>query len=320
MSVVSVQQLVKNYGRGILALRGVTLQVEEGQIYGLIGPNGAGKTTLVKILLGIVHKTSGHAELLGRPAGEVAVRYQVGYLPEDHQLPGYHTGWSLLDYYGQLYGLSRKERQQRIPQILEQVGLLSRSRSKIRTYSKGMKQRLGLAQALLHRPKVIFLDEPTDGVDPVGRREIREIMVQLRREGHTIFLNSHLLGEVEQICDRVAILRHGEVVREGTVPELTRLQGCFEVGLAAGEPFPLEEAQRLGYTVRPLAQPASPPGGTPLPACWEVHLSDGQSIDPLLALLAEKQLHLRHLVERRLSLEDVFIGLQTPQAPPAQPS
>jgi ABC-2 type transport system ATP-binding protein len=320
MSVVSVQRLVKNYGRGILALRGVTLQVEAGQIYGLIGPNGAGKTTLVKILLGIVHKTSGYAELLGRPAGEVAVRYQVGYLPEDHQLPGYHTGWSLLDYYGQLYGLSRKERQQRIPQILEMVGLLPRARSKIRTYSKGMKQRLGLAQALLHQPRVIFLDEPTDGVDPVGRREIREIMAQLRGQGHTIFLNSHLLGEVEQICDRVAILRQGELVREGTVHELTSRRGCFEIGLAAGEQFPLEQVQRLGYTVRPLPVPAPPPGAAPTPPRWEVLLNDGQSIDPLLALLAQQQLHLRHLVERRLSLEDVFIGMQTQKAVSPQPS
>jgi ABC-2 type transport system ATP-binding protein len=314
MGVVAVQHLVKDYGKGILALRGVTLQVEAGQIYGLIGPNGAGKTTLVKILLGIVHKTSGHAELLGQPAGNVDVRYQVGYLPEDHQLPGYHSGWSLLDFYGQLYGLNRKERQQRIPQVLEMVGLLPRAHSKVRTYSKGMKQRLGLAQALLHQPKVIFLDEPTDGVDPMGRREIREIMAELREQGHTIFLNSHLLGEVEQICDRVAILRQGDVVREGTVHELTSRRGCFEIGLAAGEQLPLDQVQRLGYTVRSLPLPAPPPGAAPLPPRWEILLSDRQSIDPLLAFLAQQQLHLRHLVERRLSLEDVFIGVQTQSA------
>jgi ABC-2 type transport system ATP-binding protein len=314
MGAVEVQQLVKDYGRGIVALRGVSLEVEAGQIYGLLGPNGAGKTTLIKILLGIVHKTAGNAQLLGRPAGDVQVRYRVGYLPEDHQFPGYHSAWSLLDFYGQLYGLSRKERQRRIPPVLEMVGLLPRSRTKIRTYSKGMKQRLGVAQALLHEPEVIFLDEPTDGVDPLGRREIREIMARLRQQGRTIFLNSHLLGEVELICDRVAILRQGELIREGTVHELTRQQGCYEIGLASGEQLPLELVQRLGYTVRPLPSPPTPPGAPPLPPRWEILLQNGQTIDPLLQFLAQQQLHLRHLVERRISLEDVFIGVQTQRA------
>jgi ABC-2 type transport system ATP-binding protein len=314
MGAVQVQDLVKDYGRGIVALRGVSLEVAAGQIYGLLGPNGAGKTTLVKILLGIVRKTAGNAQLLGRPAGDVQVRYRVGYLPEDHQFPGYHSAWSLLDFYGQLYGLNRKERQRRIPQVLEMVGLLPRGRSKIRTYSKGMKQRLGVAQALLHEPEVIFLDEPTDGVDPVGRRDIREMMARLREQGRTIFLNSHLLGEVELICDRVAILRQGELIREGTVHELTRQQGCYEIGLASGEQLPLELVQRLGYTVRPLPSPPTPPGAPPLPPRWEILLQNGQTIDPLLQFLAQQQLHLRHLVERRISLEDVFIGVQTQRA------
>lgn len=319
MGAVQVQQLVKDYGRGIVALRGVTLEVEAGQIYGLLGPNGAGKTTLVKILLGIVHQTAGEAWILGRPAGDVHVRYRVGYLPEDHQFPGYHSAWSLLDFYGQLYGLNRKDRQRRIPQVLEMVGLLPRSRSKIRTYSKGMKQRLGVAQALLHEPEVIFLDEPTDGVDPVGRREIREMMARLREQGRTLFLNSHLLGEVERICDRVAILRQGELLREGTVHDLTTRRGCFELGLAAGEQLPLEAVQQLGYIVRPLPLPPAPPGATPLPPRWEILLHDGQTIDPLVQFLAQQQLHLRHLVERRISLEDVFIGVQTqPVTPESQ--
>ena len=320
MGAVQVQDLVKDYGRGIVALRGVSLEVAAGQIYGLLGPNGAGKTTLIKILLGIVHKTAGNAQLLGRPAGDVQVRYRVGYLPEDHQFPGYHSAWSLLDFYGQLYGLSRKERQRRIPPVLEMVGLLPRSRSKIRTYSKGMKQRLGVAQALLHEPEVIFLDEPTDGVDPMGRRDIREMMARLREQGRTIFLNSHLLGEVELICDRVAILRQGELLREGTVHELTRQQGCYEIGLASGEQLPLELVQRLGYTVRPLPLPPTPPGTPPLPPRWEILLQNGQTIDPLLQFLAQEQLHLRHLVERRISLEDVFIGVQAQQATPASPA
>lgn len=310
MVAVRTEQLVKDYGRGIVALRGVSLTVEAGQIYGLLGPNGAGKTTLIKILLGITHKTAGQAWILGRPAGEVQVRYRIGYLPEDHQFPPYHTGWSLLDFYGRLYGLTRSQRRQRIPEVLALVGLTNRARSKIRTYSKGMKQRLGIAQALLHQPDVLFLDEPTDGVDPVGRREIREMMARLREQGHTIFLNSHLLGEVELICDRVAILRGGEIVREGTVSELTLQRGCFELGLAPGEYLSLDELQRLGYTVRPLPTALSASGvPSPLPR-WEVLLQDGQSIDPLLHYLWHQGLHLRHLVERRVSLEEVFIGAQ----------
>src|SRR5262245_62342243 len=155
--------------------------------------------------------------MLDQSAGSAAVRRRVGYLPEDHRFPDYHTGYSLLDFYGQLLGVPHATRKSRIPEMLETVGLHERMKTKIRGYSKGMKQRLGIAQALLHQPEVIFLDEPTDGVDPVGRRQIREIMQQLKDEGTTIFLNSHLLGEVELICDRVGILQKGEMIREGDI-------------------------------------------------------------------------------------------------------
>src|SRR5204863_4264972 len=193
----------------------VSLTVERGHIFGLLGQNGAGKTTLIKILLGITRLTAGNASLLDEPAGSAAVRRRVGYLPEDHRFPDYHTGASLLDFYGALLDVPRRERARRIPEALEQVGLRGRMDYKIRTYSKGMKQRLGIAQALFHDPEVVFLDEPTDGVDPVGRREIRAIMARLKGEGKTLFLNSHLLGEVELVCDRVGILQEGELVREG---------------------------------------------------------------------------------------------------------
>lgn len=300
MPVIQTHGLHKDYGR-IRALKGVSLAVERGEIYGLLGQNGAGKTTLVKILLGIVRKTAGEASLLGAPAGDTATRRRVGYLPEDHQFPGYHSGYSLLDFYGQLYGVPRRDRRRKIPAALEQVGLAGRMHSKIKTYSKGMKQRLGIAQALLHEPEVIFLDEPTDGVDPVGRREIRELMTRLKAEGRTLFVNSHLLGEVELVCDRVAILQQGEVVRQGSIAELTAQKGVFEVGLADGQTFPEAEARAAGFTVRPLASAVRP--------LWEVGLTAGQSIDPLLRLLYEKGLSLRHLVEKKSTLEDVFVAL-----------
>ena len=297
MAVIETHDLRKTYGR-IEALKGVTLRVEKGQIYGLLGQNGAGKTTLIKILLGIVKLSQGEASLLGAPAGDIGVRRRVGYLPEDHAFPGYHTAYSLMDYYGSLYGVPSAERAKRIPDALEQVGIAGRMHYKIKTYSKGMKQRLGIAQALMHDPDLIILDEPTDGVDPMGRREIRELMSVLKEKGHTIFLNSHLLGEVELICDRVAILQQGKMVREGTIAELTKTKGTFVLGLLAGQVFPAGAVSELGFAVRPLPD---------TPGHFEVTLADGQTIEPVTKLLAANGLTVVHIVEKKQSLEDVFM-------------
>lgn len=294
MPVIETHNLRKHYGR-IEALRGVSLQVERGEIFGLLGQNGAGKTTLIKVLLGIAWKTAGDAFLLGEVSGAVGVRKRVGYLPEDHRFPEYHTGWSLLNYYGKLMGMPRRPRQHRAAELLELVGLTERRRYKVRTYSKGMRQRLGLAQAILHDPDVIFLDEPTDGVDPVGRREIRAVMARLKEQGKTLFLNSHLLGEVELVCDRVAIMRLGEIIREGDVESLTRLRGLYLLGLAPGEKFPTEDVAKHGYAVRAVN------------GLWEVALADGQTIDPVVRLLHNRGLSLRHLMEKRQTLEDEFV-------------
>jgi ABC-2 type transport system ATP-binding protein len=294
VSVIATDLLYKRYGL-IEALRGVTLKVERGEIFGLLGQNGAGKTTLIKLLLGITKPTGGAASLLGEPAGTTAIRRLVGYLPEDHNFPEYHTGASLLDFYGGLLKVPSAERKKRIPEILELVGLKGRMHSKIRTYSKGMKQRLGIAQALMHEPEVIFLDEPTDGVDPVGRRHIRDLMQSLKEEGKTVFINSHLLGEVELICDRVAILQKGELIRQGTVAQLTQQRNHFVIGLKEGQAFPREEVSKSGYTVTPSGE------------MWEVSLNDGQSIDTVVELLRSRGLNLRHLVEKRQTLEDLFV-------------
>jgi ABC-2 type transport system ATP-binding protein len=293
--VIETKNLVKRYGR-IEALKGVSLSVEPGEIFGLLGQNGAGKTTLVKVLLGITSRTEGEARLLDEPAGTVRVRRRVGYLPEDHRFPDYHTGYSLLDFYGALLGLPRRERVRRIPEYLEEVGLKGRMHYKIRTYSKGMKQRVGIAQALFHDPDVIFLDEPTDGVDPVGRREIRGILQGLKGRGKTIFVNSHLLGEVELVCDRVAILQRGEMVRQGDIATLTRQRGLFLLGLAPGQEFPAEEVASRGYQVRKEGD------------LWEVIVIDGQSIDPVVDLLHTRSLNLRYLMEKRQTLEDLFLA------------
>jgi ABC-2 type transport system ATP-binding protein len=294
VSVIETNNLSKSYGR-IQALRDVSLNVAKGEIFGLLGQNGAGKTTMVKILLGITRCSEGDASLFGQPAGNTKVRYRVGYLPEDHHFPDYHTGFSLLDFYGGLLGLPHGERRKRISEALELVGIKNRMYYKVRTYSKGMKQRLGVAQALLHEPEVIFLDEPTDGVDPIGRREIRTIMQRLKDQGKTIFLNSHLLGEVEKICDRVGILQKGRLIREGDVESLTEQRGYFMVGLAPGQVFPREELARHGFKATPSGD------------IWEVTLAEGQSIDPVVDFLRARGLSIRSLFEKRQSLEDYFV-------------
>ena len=293
-AVLETRDLTKNYRR-VEALRGVSLTVQQGEIYGLLGQNGAGKTTLIKIMLGITRGWQGDAKLLGQRAGTVHVRQRVGYLPEDHRFPDYHTGYSLLDFYGQLLGVPSTKRRSRIPEMLESVGLRERMHTKIRGYSKGMKQRLGIAQALLHEPDVIFLDEPTDGVDPIGRRHIREILQRLKAQGRTIFLNSHLLGEVELICDRVGILRKGLMVREGHIAELTKQQGIFVIGLAPGQTLPIEELALQGY-------PAITTGDR-----WDIALTTSQSIDPVIDLLRQRGLGIRHLIEKRQTLEELFL-------------
>lgn len=295
--VVSVNNLQKHYGK-VHALDGVSLQVEPGTLFGLLGQNGAGKTTLIKILLGLVAPTAGSANLLGEPVGRPLNRLEVGYLPEDHRLPEYHTGPSLLEFYGALQGLTRPERKARIPYLLEILGLKGREKLRIRGYSKGMKQRLGLAQALLHRPKVLFLDEPTDGVDPVGRKEIRELLLEEKRQGVTVFVNSHLLGEVEQLCDRVAILRKGTLVLQGTVAELTQSKPTWLI--AFDSPVPenlpwnldkLEQSECQGL-LRLFLDSAAP-----------------EAIDQFLSKASSHGLRLRHLQRERGSLEDLYLSL-----------
>lgn len=221
-------------GREIKAVSNLTLRVPAGVKYGLLGANGAGKTTFVKMLLSAVNPTSGSAALFGRDARDPEARRPVGYLPENHRFPTYLSGWGMLDFYAALSGLPSNERKRRIPELLDLVGLSDWGDVRIKKYSKGMLQRLGLAQALIHSPKLLILDEPTDGVDPVGRRHIREILNNLTGTGVTIFINSHLLTEVESFCDYIAILRKGELALEGKMDVLLTGRGYRVV--ASGVP------------------------------------------------------------------------------------
>jgi ABC-2 type transport system ATP-binding protein len=189
-------------------------------VFGFLGPNGAGKTTTVKVLLGLVTPTRGEARLFGQPVGDAEARRRVGYLPENFRFHDWLTGAQLLEFHARLAGMGSLHRSGRVADVLDLVGLRGRGGDRIRSYSKGMTQRIGLAQAIIHRPDLVLLDEPTSALDPVGRREVRDLIRSLRGQGMTVFLNSHLLSEVEMVCDRVAIVDGGRVVRSGRLQEL----------------------------------------------------------------------------------------------------
>ncbi len=235
MSIIETQNLSKEYTarfskQKVNALNNFSFNVDEGEIFGLLGPNGAGKTTLIKILLAITFQTSGSAKIFGMDAKDSRWKKNVGYLPENHKFPSYLTGEQVLGYYGELSGMKRDSVMSK--KIYEMLGLMNLTqwrKTKIKKYSKGMMQKLGLAQSMLSNPKLIFLDEPTDGVDPIGRKEIRDILHELKSKGTTIFLNSHLLSEVEMICDRVAILNKGDLIKEGNVHDLTQAENIFMI-------------------------------------------------------------------------------------------
>ena len=220
----------KTYGKTIQALRGVNIQVGRGELFGLLGPNGAGKTTLVKIMMTVVRPDRALGTILGRPLGHRGKLARVGYLPESHRFPGYLKGAQLLDYYARLAKIPREQRRKNAAQLLDRVGMTQWANTRIDQYSKGMRQRLGIAQALMNDPELLVLDEPTDGLDPVGRRDVRALLQELRDQGKTVFLNSHLLSELEMVCDRVAILSNGLVARQGTLKELTEEVIDYHIG------------------------------------------------------------------------------------------
>ena len=227
MTAIEIKGLEKIYTVGFLhkkprqALFPLHLSIEDGEIFGFLGPNGAGKTTTLKLLMGLVFPTSGSARILGREWTDPAIKAQIGFLPEQPYFYDYLTAHELLDYYGQLSGVPAKNRKQRVEEVLARVGLTDVKGVQLRKFSKGMLQRAGIAQAILHDPKVIFLDEPMSGLDPMGRREVRDLMEQLKQEGKTVFFSTHILSDAEALCDRVAIIYKGELRGVGAVEDLT---------------------------------------------------------------------------------------------------
>ena len=236
MSAIEILGLEKTYSVGFWrkrpkrALQPLHLTVEDGEIFGFLGPNGAGKTTTLKLLMGLVFPTAGSARILGNEWTDPSVKAQIGFLPEQPYFYDHLTAHELLEYYGQLSGVPAKQRKHRVEQVLQQVGLRDVQGVQLRKFSKGMLQRVGIGQAILHDPKLVFFDEPMSGLDPMGRREVRDLMVQLKREGKTVFFSTHILSDAETLCDRVAIIHKGELRGVGAVEDLTSsVQGKVEV-------------------------------------------------------------------------------------------
>jgi ABC-2 type transport system ATP-binding protein len=285
-------------GRRTPALRGISMRVHRGEIFGLLGPNGAGKSTLVKILMTVIHPTRCEGTLLSQRVGHKPTLGRVGYLPEHHSFPGYLNAAQVLDHFGAMAGVPRRDRRQRTGRLLELVGMSAWAKRPLRSYSKGMRQRVGIAQALINEPELVLLDEPTDGVDPVGRRDIRGMIEQIRARGTTVMINSHLLSELEQLCDRVAILVKGVVASQGTLDELTAGQRGYEVVLADEAP-PLTD--RL-----PTGEPVRTDGRT-----LRIGTEDPGKIQPLLDGLRRGGSVIAEVRPVRPSLEDLFMQAVT---------
>ncbi len=289
--------------RSFEALRGVSFQVQEGEVFGLLGPNGAGKTTFIKVLLGIVRHTGGAARLMGQPAGSRTGRRRIGYLPENLRISNHHTAESALEFYGRLSGMGREDIRARRTKLLADVGLSERGKDRVRKYSKGMLQRLGLAQALMHDPDLLILDEPTDGLDPVGRSHVRNVLADLRDAGKTVFLNSHILQEVELVCDRVAILDHGCLLYVGPVSEvvgktatdielnLELIGDAAVIRLALGKDTILDWNEVDGV-IR-----------------TKIHAKDQPNVDRVVDSIRKAGASISAMTPRRLSLEDAFLKL-----------
>lgn len=294
---IDLRDVAKTYRGRIRALDGVTMQVAPGEVFGLLGPNGAGKSTLVKIMMTVIRPSRAEGSLLGRPVGDKPTLRRVGYLPEHHRFPTYLTGEQVLHFYGALSGVRRRDRKARAGELLDRVGMSKWRHTKVGQYSKGMMQRVGLAQALMNDPALVVLDEPTDGVDPVGRKEIRDLLAQLRTEGRTVFLNSHLLSEVEMVCDRVAILVQGKVVMQGTLAELTRESKRYEIEYAGPEVDWLGEFG--GATIRPAAHAQRYIIGLPG--------QEAPAAQPIIDRLRAAQAVIHRCQACGESLEDLFI-------------
>jgi len=304
MAVIEILGLEKTYTVGFwrkrpkCALKPLHLRVEEGEIFGFLGPNGAGKTTTLKLLMGLVFPTAGSARILGLDFNHPQVKAQIGFLPEQPYFYDYLTARELLEYYGQLSGVAAKDRSRRVGEMLDQVGLKDAAGVQLRKFSKGMLQRVGIAQAILHHPKVVFLDEPMSGLDPMGRREVRDLMEQLKLQGKTVFFSTHILSDAEALCDRVAIIHQGDLRGVGAVAELTSsIQGKVEI---------VWQGTLVPSSLRALGADCHVTGDA-----IRAVLPEGRQ-DAALEALGRERLRLISVIPVRTSLEDYFVAQLKP--------
>lgn len=306
-AAIEIRNLTKKYhnvmgGGSFTAVDNLSLTVEEGQIFGFLGPNGAGKTTTIKMLLGLIFPTSGDATLLGRSIGDLDVKRELAYLPESPYFYDYLTGPELLDFYGQLFGLPAKVRKERVEELIHTVGLGHAAGRTLRQYSKGMLQRIGLAQTLINDPKLVFFDEPTSGLDPVAHIDIRNLILRLKDQGKTVFLSSHQLSDVEMVCDRVAILHRGVLRTTGHVAELLTGSQMRIVTLGV-PPKALDQIREVADRVDDEDGQAT---------IWE---SNDLRVDAIVDIVRGSGARLISLTPERRSLEDLFIETVREEAP-----
>lgn len=305
MPIIATRNLRKEFGSKV-AVADLTIEVQAGEIFGFLGPNGAGKTTSVKMLLSLTHPTSGTATLLGKPLGDRLSRARVGYLPEHFRFHEWLTAAEFLDLHGRLYGMSKSQRDEAGPRLLALVGLADRADTRLQAFSKGMLQRIGLAQALLNDPDLVFLDEPTSGLDPLGRRLVRDIIKGLRERGTAVFLNSHLLSEVEKTCDRVAFIREGTILQTSTIEAFE--QDSIQVIVRVGQPTPqlLQGLARFDPDVS-LERTHVPEGvnGSRI----TLRLVDEEQLPQIADWIIQQGHALYEFTPARLSLEDRFLQI-----------
>ncbi len=300
-NVIETHHLRKEYGDKV-AVADLTLQIERGEVFGFLGPNGAGKTTVVKMLLGLAAPTAGTAQVLGRPLGDTSIRARIGFLPEHFRFHEWLQAAEFLDLHGQLLGLTAGERAKRIPHLLNLVELADAANRRLSTFSKGMLQRIGLAQALLPDPDLVILDEPTSGLDPLGRRLVRDVIHQLKAAGTAVFLNSHLLSEVEVTCDRVAFIKEGRVVRTARLGAL--VEGLTEVVLQVGRVTPelLEGLRRWSQDLRVDGRRIT------------MTIQDEEILPHLSPWVVDQRAGLYALTPQQISLEELFVRVVEAQA------
>lgn len=296
---IETVEISKKY-RGFMAVKDLSLSVPCGEVFGFLGPNGAGKTTTIMMLLGNVRPSSGRATLLGKPIGDVQTRRMVGFLPEKFQFHDFLTATEFLQLHGKLAGMSSTARAQRIPEVLERVGLGDRAKSKIREFSKGMQQRIGLAQAILHDPELVILDEPTSALDPIGRRDVRDIVLELRGRGKTVLLNSHLLSEIEMTCDRVAIVKRGQIATQGTMDELLAFSSSIDVEVREMNDAAMKALQQVSAKLKFERVPIRK---------FTVWVRGEDDIPEVARALVENGVKLLSLVPKRETLEELFVRI-----------